>query len=161
MISETVEDIFKVDVPAVVIHQVNCLGYGTHGIMARVAKQWPELFKQYHSLCGWFKDYNTQNEILGSIQALSIPGTKLILCNAFSQKFYSSTKYQSLPKEWEKIIRKVIAQTKAKYKMTNVLYELHCPAKIGIGMKYEEIDELKEIVSHYFENSPIKWVYHI
>ena len=44
--------------------------------------------------------------------------------------------------------------------MTNVLYELHCPAKIGIGMKSEEIDELKEIVSHYFENSPIKWVYH-
>lgn len=45
--------------------------------------------------------------------------------------------------------------------MTNILYELHCPAKIGIGMKSEEIDELKEIVSHYFENSPIKWVYHI
>ena len=30
--------------------------------MAKVAKIWPDLFKQYHELCRWFKDYYKQNE---------------------------------------------------------------------------------------------------
>lgn len=161
MIIETTQDIFKVDIPAVIVHQVNCLGYGSMGIMAKVAKIWPDLFKQYHELCGWFKDYDKQNEMMGSLQALPIPRTRLILCNAFSQKFYSDTKYQAIPEAWEKIIRKIISQTKKNYELTKVLYEFHCPAKIGIGMKSEEIDKLKEVVSHYFKDSPMKWVYHI
>lgn len=131
------------------------------GIMARVAKLWPSLFDEYHKLCGWFKDYHKQNEMLGTIQALPIPGTKLILCNAFSQKFYSDTKYEALPDMWEKILRKVIASTQANYERTGTLHEFHCPAKIGVGMKSEEIDELKAVVDQYFADSKIKWVYHI
>ena len=161
MILESTEHIFSTKTPAVVIHQVNCLGYGSQGLMKQVIKYWPDLFKEYHSLCMWFKDYKLQEEMLGSIQALPIPKTNLILCNAFSQKFYSDTKYAIVPDAWEKILRKVIGQTERNYKATNVLHEFHCPAKIGIGMNPEEINTLKEIVNQYFENSEIKWVYHI
>lgn len=161
MIQETAKDIFSVEAPSVIIHQVNCLGYGSIGLMNQVMKKWPSVFKQYHDLCGWFKDYKIQEEMFGTIQALPIPGTKMILCNAFSQKFYSDTKYESLPDEWERIIRKVISQTHKNFKNTGVLHEFHCPNKIGIGMKPEEIDELKDIVKMYFENSDISWTYHI
>lgn len=161
MILETAESIFNVQVPAVVVHQVNCLGYGSIGLMNQVMKRWPSLFKEYHDLCMWFKDYHKQDEMLGTIQALPIPKTSLILCNAFSQKFYSDTKYAIVPEAWDKILRKIIAQTEANFKRTGILHEMHCPAKIGIGMKPEEIDELKEIVKQHFQDSTIKWVYHL
>lgn len=98
--------------------------------------------------------------MLGTIQALPIPGTKLILCNAFSQKFYSDTKYESLPDMWEKILRKAVVSTHENYRRTGILHEFHCPAKIGVGMKPEEIDELKTVVDKHFADSDIKWVYH-
>lgn len=161
MILDTVQDIFTCTAPSVIIHQVNCLGYGSMGIMARVIKLWPSLFSEYHQLCGWFKDYHKQNDLLGSMQALPIPKTKMILCNAFSQKFYSDTKYESLPDMWNKILRKAIAQTKANFKKTGILYEFHCPNKIGVGMKPNEIDALKDVVTEHFTDSAIKWVYHI
>ena len=124
-------------------------------------KNYHSLFDEYHSLCGWFKDYNHQDELFGCFQALPIPGTKSILCNAFSQRFYSDTKYEIVPEAWEKVLRKVISQNKANYKKTGVLHEFHCPFKIGIGMKPFEIDALKEIVDLYFKDSEMKWIYHI
>ena len=99
--------------------------------------------------------------MLGRMQAIPIPGTKLILCNAFSQRFFSDTKYEALPDEWEKILRKVISQIKSNCKKTGILYEIHCPNKIGIGMKPEEIDALKDVVNQYFADNEISWVYHI
>lgn len=161
MILESTDDIFKVENPSVIIHQVNCLGYGSTGLMARVANLWPELFKEYHSLCGWFKDYKAQEEMFGTIQALPIPKTNMILCNAFSQKFFSDTRYAIVPDAWDMILRKVVLQTKANFKRTGILHEFHCPSKIGIGMKPEEIEELKDIVAEHFATSRIKWVYHV
>lgn len=131
------------------------------GLMNRIMKTYPALFDEYHKLCGWFKDYKLQDDMLGNIQGLKIPGTKNILCNAFSQKFYSDTKYEALPEMWEKCLRKVISQTKANFKATGTLYEIHCPAKIGIGMTPEEIDALKAVVDELFTTSEIAFVYHI
>ena len=54
-----------------------------------------------------------------------------------------------------------MTQIKSNYKSTGVLYEVHCPNKIGIGMKPEEISSLKEVVDDFFADSEIKFVYHI
>ena len=161
MITDTTDDIFSVQAPSLILHQVNCLGYGSIGIMNRVMKTWPSLFKEYHDLCGWFKDYKHQEELLGLIQSLPIPGTNLILCNAFSQRFFSDTKYEVDFEAWEKILRKVMTQVHSNQKNTGILYEVHCPNKIGISMKPEEIETLKELVDAYFQDSDITWTYHI
>ena len=161
MIYESEDDILKVENPSVIIHQVNCLGYCSTGLMKRIADQYPSLFNEYHSLCGWFKDYKHQHEMLGTIQALPFPNSNNILCNAFSQKFFTDTRYEVDLDAWDLIMRKVIAQTNAKYKRDHVLYEFHCPMKIGVGMKQHEIDNLKDIVEEHFANNPIKWFYHI
>ena len=161
MINESTEDILNPVYPSVILHQVNCLGFGSLGLMARIAKEYPALFNEYHKLCGWFKDYKLQDEMLGSIQGLKIPNSKNILCNAFSQKFYSDTKYEAMPDMWEKCLRKVISQIKANYKATGIMYEIHCPDKIGIGMKPEEIDSLKAVVNELFSDNDINFVYHI
>ena len=160
MISSTIEDILEVDAPAVVVHQVNCLGYGSMGLMARIMKKWPDVFKQYHELCGWFKDRKHQHEMLGYLQAIPLPKTKLILCNAFSQKFLSDTKYEAVPDAWNTIMHKVAAQVQQNFNKTGVLYEVHCPAKIGVGMAIDELEELKGIVADNFADSAIKWIYH-
>lgn len=124
-------------------------------------KEYPSLFNEYHQLCGWFKDYKHQDEMMGTIQALKFPNSDNILCNAFSQRFFSDTKYEALPDKWEQILRKVIVQTRNNFKRTGILYEFHCPDKIGIGMKPEEIDALKDLVHTYFNDIEIKFIYHI
>ena len=160
MIDTTTDDILKCKNPSVVLQQVNCLGYGSIGLMNRIMKEYPSLFKEYHELCGWFKDFKLQEEMFGTIQALPFPDSKNILCNAFSQKFYSDTRYESLPEEWEIILRKIVSQTEANFQRTGIMYEIHCPAKIGVCMKPEEIEALRDLVEEYFAESKIPFIYH-
>ena len=47
--------------------------------------------------------------MLGTIQALPFPNSRNILCNAFSQKFYTDTRYEADLDAWDMILRKVIA----------------------------------------------------
>ena len=140
---------------------MNALGHGSLGISARIRKFYPNMFDEYHKLCGWFKDYKLQEEIIGMFQGLPFPDSSNILCNAFGQRFLSDTKYVIDFDAWEKICRKMISQIQANNKSTGILYEIHCPYKIGHGMKPEEVDRVKEIIEEYFADSDIKFVYHI
>lgn len=161
MITETTDDIFACRKPSVILNQVNCLGYVSAGLMGRVVKRWPALFREYHELCGWFKGYKPQHGLLGMMQALKVPGTRMILCNAFSQKYYSDTKYEALPGKWEEVLRKIAKQVEANFKATGVMHEIHCPAKIGPGLKPEETASLREAVERVFGRSEIPFIYHI
>ena len=161
MINETFSDILNTQNPSIIINQVNALGYGAIGLMGKIRKSYPSMFNEYHKLCGWFKDYKKQEELFGTFQAIEFPNSKNILCNAFSQRFYTDTKYEAIPDKWEMILRKIISQIKSNFKNTGILYEIHCPNKIGVGMKPEEIDSLKEIVEEYFKDNVIIWTYHI
>ena len=162
MITEdTTNSILDIENPSIILHQVNTLGYGTSGLMNRIMKLYPSMFTEYHNLCGWFKDYKRQDEIFGTFQAIKFPNSKNILCNGFSQRFFTDTKYESIPEEWEKIVRKVISQIRQNQKESGILYEVHVPFKVGIGMKADEIDALKDILANYFTDSDIKLTYHI
>ena len=44
-------------------------------------------------------------------------------------------------------------QIDARLRSTGEVYEVHAPAKIGIGMKPEEVTALREIVEEEFEGS--------
>ena len=123
-------------------------------------KLYPSMFNEYHELCGWFKDYKHQDELIGKFQAIQFPNSKNILCNAFSQRFLSDTKFEIDVDAWERIIRKVILQIRANEKATKILYEIHCPFKIGIGMKADEIQQLKDVVDKYLNSDNIKFFYH-
>ena len=140
---------------------MNALGHGSMGLLGRLRKDYSDMFNQYHELCGWFNDDKHQEEILGMFQGIRFPGSKNILCNAFTQRFFSDTKYGIDIDSWEKIIRKVIAQIKAHEKETGVKYEIHCPYRIGYGMKSDEIDDVKNMIEEYFADSDIEFVYHL
>lgn len=51
------------------------------------------------------------------------------------------------------ILKKVKMQIDARLRSTGEVYEVHAPAKIGIGMKPEEVTALREIVEEEFEGS--------
>lgn len=161
MISESVDDIFDVQNPSIILHQVNTLGFGSTGLMLKVRNTYPELFQKYHELCGWFKDYKHQNEIIGMFQSLPIPNSKNMLCNAFTQKFYTDTKYEVDFDAWSIVLKKVCNQIQRHAKETDILYEIHMPSKIGVGMKANEIEAIKEILTSFFENNPINLIYHL
>lgn len=86
---------------------MNCLGYGSVGLMNKIMKKYPKMFDEYHDLCGWHRDFKIQEELMGKIQGLKFPDSENILCNAFSQRFYSDTKYEALPEKWEICLRKI------------------------------------------------------
>ena len=161
MIEETFKDILQMEKPSIVLHQVNALGYGSTGLMNRIRREHPDLFKQYHELCGWFKSpARFQDEIIGKFQAMYFPDSQNILCNAFSQRFYTETKYGIDLNAWKLILKKIVSQVNWYSKQNHVLYEVHAPGKIGIGMKSEEIQLLKDAVEELFSDSIIKFVYH-
>ena len=139
---------------------MNALGYGSIGLMNRIMKLYPSMFDEYHKLCGWFKDYKHQDELIGHMQAIKFPNSRNILCNAFSQRFFSDIKYEVDVIAWEKIIRMIVNQIKSNAKKTGILYEIHAPFKLGIGMKVDEIQLLKDVVDSYFNENDINFVYH-
>lgn len=118
------------------------------------------MFNEYHKLCGWFKDYKYQDELIGHMQAIKFPDSKNILCNAFSQRFFSDVKYEIVTEAWEKIMKMVIHQINSHAKKTGILYEIHAPFKLGVGMKADEIQILKDIIEKLFSENNINFVYH-
>lgn len=94
-------------------------------------------------------------------QSLPIPNSKNILCNAFAQKFFTDTKYEVDLDAWNCILKKVCRQIQYHAKNTGVLYEIHMPSKIGVGMKPDEIAAIKDLMSSYFEENPIILTYHL
>ena len=161
MIQESVDDIFDLQNPSIILHQTNALGFGSTGLMLKVRNTYPSLFQEYHKLCGWFKSYKYQEQIIGMFQALPIPNTKNILCNAFAQRFITETKYEVDYDAWNVLLKKICRQIQGYAKKTGILYEIHAPSKVGIGMKPDEILAIKDIILSFFEESPIVFTYHL
>lgn len=162
MIQESVDDIFDTQNPSIILHQVNTLGFGSTGLMLKVRRTYPELFQKYHEFCGWFKDYKHQEEVIGSFYAYPIPNTYNILCNAFTQRFITDTKYEVDFDAWALVLKKIANQIHRYANANNgMLYEIHAPSKLGVGMKAEEIDAIKSIISEFFDESDITFTYHL
>lgn len=84
--------------------------------MKKIRLNYPSLFNTYLELCNWHKDPKIQYEILGTIQALPFPDSKNILCNAFTQKYLSNTKFCVDFDSWHVVCKKIIVQTQKNFK---------------------------------------------
>lgn len=130
--------------------------------MKYIRTNYPDIFKEYVSLCNWHKqDYNHQFELLGTIQAFPLPNTKIILCNVFTQKYLTDTKFEVDLDAWHTVCRKIINQTKKNIKATGVIHEMHCPYNIGPGMRSEMVEEVHKVIEYYFADSEIPFIFHI
>jgi len=67
---------------SVILHQCNAKGWMGAGLAAKIAKKWPNVFKEYHEYCRWFKDGH-EDEIMGTFVAVKV-NPSLIVCNAIA-----------------------------------------------------------------------------
>ena len=81
-------DLLEAGTINVIAHQVNTKGVMGAGIAKQIADRYPEVLKEYKTLCS-----NTEN-LLGSVQILSNNDDKTIL-NVFSQLDYDADKRQT------------------------------------------------------------------
>ena len=83
-----------------------------------------------------------------------------ILCNVFTQRFVGKNAYQVDYDAWKAVLRKIIKQTKANFKATGVMYEIHVNDKIGANMTALEQQNVRTILDAYFSSPDIKLVVH-
>lgn len=84
------------------------------------------------------------------------------MCNAFTQRFITDTKYEVDFDAWNLVLKKIANQIHRHANANNgLLYEIHAPSKLGVGMKPEEIDAIKDIISGFFNESDIIFTYHL
>ena len=157
MIFETTKDIID-DVPrnSMILVQTNSLGFGTHGVLQRILREYPSMFNEYHSFCGWFKDRQHQEEIIGSTMALRFPDKdknagKIIAC-CFALRWITPTKSELCLDAWKKIARKIATQTIANHKATGTMYQIHIPKKIGVGLMEIEQEEVRDALAEVFRD---------
>ena len=155
MTYETSKDILE-ETPAnsLILVQTSTLGYATSGVMQRIARSYPTMFKEFKEFCSWFKDFRHQDEVIGTTMALKFPPKdpnfgKIIAC-CFTLKWLTSSRAELELDAWEKVARKVASQTLANYKTSGTMYEIHIPAKIGSNLKDVEQEQVKEILNKTF-----------
>lgn len=156
MVFDTTKDIIN-EVPrnSMILVQTNSLGYSIGGVLQRISREYPSMFNEFHSFCGWFKDKKHQEEILGSIMALKFPEKdknfgKIIAC-CFALRWITPTKNELCLDAWEKIARKIATQTIANNKATGIMYQIHIPKKIGVGLTEIEQEEVRDVLTEVFK----------
>lgn len=111
---------------SMILVQTNSLEYRTNSVLQRISREYPSMFNEYHSFCGWFKDKRHQEEIIGSTMALRFPdkdknAEKIIAC-CFALRWIAPTKSELCLDAWKKIARKIATQMIANYKATRSMY---------------------------------------
>lgn len=143
---------------SILLHQANCFGYITPGIVQRLAKNYPEWFKEYHDICRWFKD-GYENELLGSFYSKKV-SPNLIVCSAFAQlgttKYLQKTDYDA----WDKILRKIHHQMTYQNSTTGKKWTLHATNGIGHSKQYGSWEEMFDLFERYFKDSEVDLYIH-
>lgn len=143
---------------SVILHQCNAKGWMGAGIAAKIAKKWPNVFKEYHEYCQWFKDGH-EDEIMGTFVGVKV-NPSLIVCNAIAQKTVSRHAQMTDYDAWEKICKKIEAQTRRINQAQGVNWSIHAPERIGCGLGGGDPEKMKEIFEFYFGDSPVQLTFY-
>ena len=158
MVFETTSDILT-GIPAnsLVLVQTSALCYSSNGLLPRIARLYPDKFKELREFCGWFKDYKKQEEIIGTTFAMrfedkadTVNFGKIIVC-CFTLKWLTYSRSELRLDAWEKVSKKIAKQTDANFKATGKMYQIHIPAKIGDNLHEDEIKQVHEILDQTFK----------
>jgi len=148
---------------SVILHQVNTKGVMQQGISMALSKQFPNWYPDYHGYCGWFdkdgsmnflhKDYT--EDIIGTWHRYPVPGRNVIICSAFGQRGAGKEYVQTDLEAWEKIIKKLVLQTRRvnKIQPEGKKWTIHVPANLGcLGRDYDN-SELMDMLNDAFAKS--------
>lgn len=161
MIEETYTDIMKAPAYSLLLCQANAHGYAQTSLMQKILRDFPDLYKEFKKYCSWFDTREDQEKLIGSMMGQKLPdNTNRILCNVFTQRFIGKNVYQVDYEAWKTVLKKIIKQTKANFKVNGIMYEIHVQNKIGSNMTALEQQNIKTILDTYFKSSDIKLVYH-
>ena len=143
---------------SVFLHQCNAKGWMGSGIAAKVAKKWPQVYKEYHEFCGWFKNGH-EREIMGTIVSVQV-NPKFIVCNAIAQ--YSVSRFREMTDydAWETICKKLESQTCIMNQKNHMNWTIHAPEKIGCGLANGDPQKMRDIFEYYFAESPVQLTFY-
>lgn len=143
---------------SVIVHQCNVNGQMGFGIASKIRIKYPEVFKNYHEYCGWFKN-GYENELLGTWARKQI-NENLIICSAITLTTYAKNKQRINYDAWIKILSKLEIQTRMQNEKYKTDWTLHIPDKINENSNIEEYNLLHELFYNYFNESPVKVIFH-
>lgn len=140
---------------SVILVQTSTVGTNSQGLLARIAREHQDLFKEQHEFCAWYSSWDKQNEVLGSFLPLkfkdfkgNFTGKMLAIC--FTLHWDTQTTFDMQLEAWKLIAPKIAKQVRDNRDKTGVKYTVHIPTKIGIGMKPGEQEQVKEVLDKTF-----------
>ena len=137
----------------VILHLVSTKGIMPQGVGMAISKQFPQWYQEYRGYCGWFTKDGAMNfsgkdhtdEIIGSWHRYQVPERNIIICSAFGQHGGGKEYVQIDLDAWDKILRKLVNQTKYVNQKQNNKWTIHIPSNIGIVGKEGDNTELMEL----------------
>lgn len=76
----------------IIVQQVNCMGVMGRGLAKTIREKWPTVFKSYHRVCNEKKKDGREDQLLGTVQLVSIKDSPPIrVANLFGQFKYAGT----------------------------------------------------------------------
>ena len=144
---ETIEHSSLLDVKeGIICHQANCVGIMGAGIALQIREKWPDVFKQYASLCKIFK--NNPAALLGKVQDIAI-SEKLVVANCFWQ-IYAGPGLMTCYESWKLIVKHLLDVSS----YFNGL-SIHFPYKVGCGLAGGDWNILSKILEDGFKEHNI------
>lgn len=135
----------------IICHQVNCVGVMEAGIALQIKNKWPDIYKQYISLCKIFK--NSPATLLGKVQDITI-NDKLVIANCFGQ-IYPGSGLMTCYEAWKLIIKHLLD-------IDHYFGELsiHFPYMIGCGLAGGDWNVLYLILENGFKDHNVNVFLH-
>lgn len=135
----------------IICHQVNCVGVMGAGIALQIKEKWPDVFKQYASLCKIFK--NNPAALLGKVQDIAV-NDKLVIANCFGQ-IYPGLGLMTCYESWKLIIKHLL----------DIIHyfgdiSVHLPYGIGCGLAGGSWDMMMPILENEFKDHDVKVFLH-
>lgn len=149
---KTVENSSILDVEeGIICHQVNCIGVMGAGLARDIRNKWPDVYKQYASLCRSFKD--SPGMLLGKVHEVTV-SDKLVVANCFGQ-VYPGHGMMTCYEAWKHII---------KYLLDDACYfgcqSVHLPYMVGCGLAGGDWKVMHDILESGFKEHDIEVVLH-
>lgn len=153
---------------SVIVHQVSTRGTIPQGLGMAISKQYPEWYREYHGYCGWFMKDGPMNfsgkdhtdEIIGTWHRYQVPEKNLIICSAFAQQGGGKDFVQTDLDAWDRVLRKLLNQTKYVNKSLEKKWTIHIPSNLGAFGKDGDNTELMELFQKYFGDSEVDLYIH-
>ena len=135
----------------IICHQVNCIGVMKAGLAKQVKARWPDVFKQYASLCQSCKDMPGQ--LLGKVQDIAV-SDKLVIANCFGQ-VYPGNGLMTCYEAWKHIITQLLDA--ASYFGSNAI---HLPYMVGCGLAGGDWKVMSEVLENGFKGHDVEVMLH-